>query len=143
MKYLFLIVCFVCCFPALSQVDKPRDVSFAIKEEKAIFPGCEEVGSSLAREKCTQQKIYQFIGQHIDSDIAVKQKIRGKHRVRVAITIDKEGRISKLESNSDNKKITKAIKKAFKNLPQMIPFKTDNRPGSTRLILPITFIGTS
>ncbi|WP_405292037.1 TonB C-terminal domain-containing protein [Algibacter sp. Ld11] len=143
MKTLFTAFLFLCCFNAISQEDKPREVSFAIKEEKAIFPGCEKMGTSYKREECTNRKIYEFIGKHIDPEIAVKLGLKGKHRVKVAITIDRKGEISKLESNSDNKKITKAIKKTFKKFPTMIPYKTRGMPSSTRLILPITFMGIS
>ncbi|MCL5129081.1 energy transducer TonB [Algibacter sp. L4_22] len=143
MKILFTSFLFLYCFNAISQDAKPRGISFSVKEEKAIFTGCEKISLGYKRDACTNQKIYEFISKHIDPEIAVKEGLKGRHRVRVFITIDENGKVSKLESNSDNKKITKAIKKIFKKFPRMIPYKIRNKPTSTRLILPITFMRIS
>lgn len=68
------------------------------------------------RRECANRKIYEFIGKHVDPEIAVKLGLEGTHRVKVAIAIDIKGKIAKLESNSDNKKITKDIKKHLKKI---------------------------
>ncbi len=108
---------------------------------KVIFPGCEKMEASYKRGECANRKIYEFIGKHVGPEVAVKLGLEGTHRVKVAIAIDRKGKIAKLESNSDNKKITKDIKKTFEKFSAMIPYRTRGILSSTRLILPITLMG--
>ena len=96
MKIILSLILFTYSFNLISQECKSVETSFSVKEERAIFKGCENLGTPSAKEKCTQEKINEFIGNNIDAKIAIKQGIKGKHRVRVILKIDKFGKVSEI-----------------------------------------------
>ena len=141
MKKLLTTTLLICCLTVFGQEKKSEETIFRVTEEQAIFFGCEKIGGKTAREKCTYQKIYEYIGKNIDSKLAIKEGIKGKYKIRVTIKIDREGNISEIITDSEHKKIDRKIKKAFKKFPQMIPNKQNNIPTATSFTIPVTLIG--
>lgn len=83
--------------PPPQPIKKPAvDELFKIVEEMPSFKGCEDVSDKIARKKCAEQKLLEFIYQNIKYPaIARENSIEGT--VYVRFIVNKDGSISNTE----------------------------------------------
>lgn len=125
------------------EIEEEEEVSdeiftFAVVEDKPVFPGCEDV-SKAERELCFQQKI----GQHLASvfkypEIAKANGVQG--RVFVQFVIDKSGKITDPRVvRGVDKYLDEEALRMVRTLPKTVPAKQRGKPVKMAFTVPIVF----
>ncbi len=123
--------------PKNSEIDE--SVPFAAVEEIPIFPGCEDAEDI---KKCVQEQIQKHITKNFNAGMANTLSLdKGKNRVYVQFTIDKEGDITDVKSRGPHEALEKEAIRVVNDLPKMIPGKLgDGKKVSVKYTLPITLM---
>lgn len=115
--------------------------SFAIVENKPIFPGCEKEKDEEARSNCFQLKIQQHIARNFKyPEIARQLGIQGK--VFVTFVIEKDGTVSNVtvargvDPNLDQAAID-AVKSLNNLNPKIQPAKQRGKPVKMSFTIPV------
>ena len=113
------------------------EVLFAIIENIPVFPGCEKVSKTRARD-CFQEKINKHIKKNFRyPEIAQEMGIQG--RVYVNFIISKDGNITNVRMRGPDKNLEKEAARIISRLQKMIPGKQRGRPVRVPFSIPITF----
>lgn len=112
--------------------------SFAVVEDKPVFPGCESVSKS-ERDRCFQRSIMKHIHKTFRyPDVAREMGIQGK--VYVSFVISKSGKITDVKvMRKVDKSLDKEAERIVKNIPTMTPAKQRGKPVKVSYMIPITF----
>lgn len=108
-----------------------------VENKSIIAYGCEHIEDEKIRRKCTNSKIIKFIRENVKNPTPTKH---GK--VNYSITIDKKGKVDKVEITSSKgvtRKQEMAGQKALKNLPRFIPAYVGDKPIRFVLGIPLNF----
>lgn len=113
--------------------------SFAVVEDKPIFPGCEGMADKNAQVACLNQKLAEHIRANFKyPPMAKDMGIQG--RVFVQFTINRSGTVSDVQVvRGVNKDLDAEAVRIVKKIPKMIPAKQRGKPVSVAYTLPITF----
>lgn len=113
------------------------DVPFAVIEDAPIFPGCK--GNKAELKKCLQEKIMDHVGKNFDTNLTNELGLEeGKKRVIVLFSIDRNGKIAKVQARGPHTRLEKEAIRVVKKLPKMIPAKQRGVPVGVKYTLPIT-----
>ena len=113
------------------------DVPFAVIEDAPIFPGCK--GNKVELKKCLQKKIMDHVGKNFDTNLTNELGLEeGKKRVIVLFSIDRNGKIAKVQARGPHARLEKEAIRVVQKLPKMIPAKQRGRPVGVKYTLPIT-----
>lgn len=113
--------------------------TFAVVEDKPIFPGCESESDKAAKELCFNRSILKHIRKNFQyPEVAKELGIQG--RVFVSFVIGKSGAISDVNIlRGVDKSLDKEASRIVKKLPKMTPAKQRGKPVKVSFMLPITF----
>lgn len=113
--------------------------SFAVVEDKPIFPGCEGMSNKVEQTNCLNQKIAEHIRANFRyPPMAKDMGVQG--RVYVQFTINKQGKISDATVvRSADKNLDKEALRIVNLLPKMTPAKQRGKPVSVAYTVPIAF----
>lgn len=115
--------------------------SFAIVENKPVFPGCEKEKDEEARSQCFQLKIQQHIARNFKyPEIARQLGIQGK--VYITFIIDKDGSVSNVTvARGVDPNLDQAAVDAVKSLnnlnPKIQPAKQRGKPVRMSFTIPV------
>ena len=112
--------------------------SFAVVEDKPIFPGCESVPKAQ-RDRCFQQRIVKHIQKTFRyPEVAREMGIQGK--VYVSFVISKSGKISDVKvMRKVDKSLDKEAHRIVSKIPSMTPAKQRGKAVKVSYMVPITF----
>lgn len=114
-----------------------EDVPFAVIEDAPIYPGCK--GNKSARKKCLQEQIMKHVAKNYNTNLTQELGLTaGKKRVIVLFSIDRKGRVTKVQSRGPHARLEKEAIRVVKLLPVMIPAKQRGVPVGVKYTLPIT-----
>jgi protein TonB len=114
-----------------------------IAEQMPRFPGCENLESAKEREKCSTEKLLNFIYQHLKyPKIAKENRIEGVAYIR--FTIDKNGNIKDInvirsEHNILGEAALDAVRKIENMTEKWTPGKQNGKPVAVLFTIPIKF----
>lgn len=115
-----------------------EDVPFFIIEEVPKFPGC--TGTNEELKKCMEEKIRSFVYENFNTDLSQEIGLEsGVQRIFIAFVIDKNGKITQIESRAPHKLLQAEAQRVVQMLPIMEPGKQRGKPVGVKYNLPITF----
>jgi len=123
-----------------SDVEEPDvEVAFQFIQNPPIYPGCEGKKGKKLKE-CMSNKIRKFVNRYFNTSIASDLGLSGERvKILTQFTIDKSGRVSKIQARSKYKDLEKEAKRVISKLPKMKPGQQRNRPVKVTYTLPIIF----
>ena len=116
---------------------------FQIVEQMPRFPGCEELKTLREKNKCSNQKLMEYIYENLEyPEAAIKNETEG--RVVVRFTVTKEGAIENVKTLRDiGDGCGEAAKKVILSMNNMeqkwIPGRQGGRKVSVYYTLPVIF----
>lgn len=123
----------------VEEVEEETDeiFSFAVVENKPVFPGCEEYATEAEKFQCFNQQIMKHIGKNFKfPEMAKQMGIQGK--VYVNFVIEKDGSISNVTiARSVDKLIDDEAIRVIKKLPKFKPAKQRGKPVRMQYTVPI------
>ncbi len=115
-----------------------EDVPFFVIEQVPTFPGC--TGNREELRDCMQKKIQEHVVKNFNVDLAQDLGlISGKKRIFVMFVIDKNGKISNVQSRAPHKSLQREAERVIKSLPRMKPGEQRGNPVGVKYSLPIVF----
>jgi TonB family protein len=121
----------------------PQDTVYETVDEMPRFPGCENELTQEAKEKCSQQKMLEYIY----TNLKYPEKARDKGlegMVIVRFVVDKKARITEIEVKKDpGEGCGQAVKEIVENMNKMpkkwIPGKLKGKKVNVSYMLPVKF----
>lgn len=115
------------------------EISIAIVEEMPVFPGCE--GNNEELKICLSKEIGRIVRKNFNPDIAQDIGLKsGEHRIFVMFVIDKDGLISKIESNATDKRLKNEAIRVVKKIPKIKPGTFKGKKVGVKYSLPIRYM---
>lgn len=112
------------------------EVPFAVIESVPVFPGC--TGNNDQLRACFQRKMQEHLQKNFRyPEIAAEMGINGK--VFVFFLIDKNGKVSRIQSRGPDKMLEDEAERIISKLPKMEPGKQRNKPVGVPYSVPINF----
>lgn len=125
--------------------EKGKDaMPYATVDQAPAYPGCQDL-SGKELQKCTTDKITNFVNTNFDTSLGKKLGISGMTRIVVQFKIDEDGNITNVRSRSfaDNAKVKEALQteatRVVSSLPQMQPGHAKGENVAVMYSLPIQF----
>ena len=118
---------------------KSDEMSFAVIDEVPVFPGCEASSLNSDKRKCFSDKINNLVTKNWNQDLANSLNLKGKVRIYVRFTINKEGDITNVKSRTPHPELDKEAKRIVKLIPKVKPGKHEGDFVNITFDLPITF----
>ncbi|MFC0605521.1 energy transducer TonB [Winogradskyella pulchriflava] len=120
----------------VEEIEEDIEVPFAVIEFVPQFPGC--TGDNAELKACFQRKMQEHLQKHFKyPEIASELNIQG--RVFVFFLIDKNGKVSNIQSRGPDKILETEAERIISLLPTMEPGKQRNRPVGVPYSIPINF----
>lgn len=120
----------------VEEVEEDIEVPFAVIERVPQFPGCK--GNNEELRACFQEKMQEHLLKNFRYPQAASElNIQG--RVFVFFLIDKNGRVTKIQSRGPNDLLVTEAERIIKLLPKMTPGKQRNKPVGVPYSIPINF----
>ncbi len=123
----------------VEEVEEETDeiFSFAVVENKPVFPGCENYATEAEKFQCFNQKIMTHISKKFEfPEMAKQMGIQGK--VYVNFVIEKDGKVSNVTiARSVDKLIDDEAIRVVKTLPKFQPAKQRGKPVRMQYTVPI------
>ncbi len=112
-------------------------VPFAVIEKVAMFPGCEGLSKTQARQ-CFNEKMNRHIQKHFKyPDVAKELGIQG--RVYVQFVVDREGNVTNIRMRGPDKTLEKEARRIIAKLPKFTPGEQRGKKVSMGFSIPINF----
>lgn len=95
-------------------------IHFAVMDNAPVLKGCENVGTSKKQNKCTADKIEDFIQKAFDKNIArsVSQKRNSANNtVYIRFIVNKQGSIENVGVRTTNSSLKSEVERIVKTLP--------------------------
>lgn len=122
----------------VEEVEEDIEVPFRVIENVPVFPGCEN-GTKQEKMDCFQRAMQDHVKKHFKyPETALELGMHGK--VFVLFVIDKNGRVSKIQSRGPDKILEKEAERIIGLLPKMTPGKQRGRAVSMPYSIPINFV---
>jgi len=112
-----------------------QDIPFAIIDEVPHYSDC--TGTQAEIKNCTQQKISTIVNKNFNTEIA--QGLPGRHKIAVQFKIDKNGKVTGVQSKAKSTELQNEAARVINLLPKMIPGKQDGKEVGVIYALPIIF----
>jgi protein TonB len=132
----------------LPEPDEKKPVEseiFAIVEEQPSFPGCEKITDKTERQKCSDKKMVQFLGQKAGYP-SMAREAGFEGTVFVRFVVEPDGSISNIEVVKDQTPgggLKDAALKAVNSMNTMNekwnPGKQRGNPVRVRVVVPVKF----
>lgn len=120
----------------VEEVEEDIEVPFAVIERVPQFPGC--TGNNAELKACFQKKMQEHLQKNFRyPDAAADLNIHGK--VYVFFLIDKNGKVTKIQSRGPDKLLENEAERIIGLLPKMEPGKQRNKPVGVPYSIPINF----
>ncbi|MCC4213473.1 M56 family metallopeptidase [Leeuwenhoekiella parthenopeia] len=117
---------------------KYEDVPFAVIEEVPTFPGCEGLDNDQ-RKKCMSEKVSSLVNENFNIALGKELGLTGINRIYVRFKIDKNGRITDVDSRGPHPKLEEEAIRVVSQLPDMTPGKQNGEAVNVLYSLPIVF----
>jgi protein TonB len=115
-----------------------EDVPFFIIEQVPVFPGCS--GNKEELRKCMEQKVQEFVTKNFDVELAQDLGLEsGTKRIFVSFVIDKNGKVTDIQSRAPHKSLQTEAERVIHSLPHMKPGEQRGKPVRVKYSLPIVF----
>ncbi len=108
-------------------------------EYAPVFPGCESAETNTERINCFSEKVRKFISRKFNAD-RNSGNLKGKQRIPIVFTVDKNGLISNISVRTNDKGLQKEAKRVLGKLPKMTPGKQGNTPVKVQYTLPLVVV---
>jgi hypothetical protein len=131
MKHTFLILIALTAFCSYSQTGDSSDLVI----EEMIFPGCENVVNE-ERKSCFSKNFREWLASELPEE-TVRQS--AGERATVIVTFDREGALSEYTVSCDSKKLKKALEKALKKCPSVVPTMVNGQAAQYSHSFPLKF----
>lgn len=122
-------------------VDEPAEpippVDFKRVEHVPIYPGCEGLKTREDLKNCMSEKLGKLVNKKFNSDVASDLGLVGKQNIYVQFTIDKTGKVTKINARAPHYKLENEAVKVINKIPQMIPGKQRDQNVEVIYTLPI------
>ena len=133
--------------PELIETSDPADdegediiLDWVKLEQMPVFPGCEKYKGNNAKLKlCFNKKIQKFILKNLDRDVIEESNGQGTVSVYISFIIDKNGKVTGIQTRSQNKSLAREAERVLSKLPVMEPGRQRLRKVRTQYILPLKF----
>jgi protein TonB len=120
----------------VEEVEEDIEVPFAVIERVPQFPGC--TGNNQELKACFQRKMQEHLQKHFRyPEAASELNIQG--RVFVFFLIDKNGKVTKIQSRGPDNLLETEAERIISLLPKMEPGKQRNKPVGVPYSIPINF----
>lgn len=113
--------------------------AFAVIENVPIYPGCDKLPNNYEQKNCMSTSITKHINENFDTGLANKLNLEGRQEVNLRFTIDKEGKVVKVDAKGFQPNIELEAIRVIKLLPDMKPGTQRGKPVSVMYGLPIIF----
>jgi protein TonB len=118
-------------------VEEDVEVAFAVIEDIPIYPGCEGLSKTEAKD-CFQKKVQEHVVKNFRyPEAALELGIQG--RVSVMFVIDSKGYVIGIRSRGPDKILEKEAERIIGLLPKMQPGKQRGRSVKVSYAIPIFF----
>lgn len=131
MKHFFLLLSVITTFCAYSQQGETSDYVI----EEIIFPGCENVVNE-ERKSCFSKNFREWLAGKLP-ETTVSQS--AGQRATVIVSFGRDGKLSDYKVSCDSKKLKKALEKAVKKCPAVVPTKVNGQPAKYSHSFPLQF----
>lgn len=119
---------------------KPTEVPDGVLEKMPVYPGCIEEFGNVARKKCMNQNVAQFIIDNFDTDITSTIGLSGRQRIFVSFEVDKDGYIGKVSIKAPHPRLRIETKRIIELMPRFEePGYFRGKPIILPFSLPIVF----
>lgn len=125
--------------------EKAKDaMPYATVDQAPAYPGCQDL-SGKELQKCTTDKITNFVNTNFDTSLGKKLGISGMTRIVVQFKIDEDGNITDVRSRSlaDKAEVREKLQteatRVVSSLPQMQPGQAKGKNVAVMYSLPIQF----
>ncbi|MDG5492865.1 energy transducer TonB [Psychroserpens sp. SPM9] len=118
---------------------EPTLVPDGVIEKVPLYPGCEYVYGNKDRKTCMSQAISKFVGTHFNTGIAVKNGLKGRHRIYVIFKIGKEGEVFNVQARGPHPALEQEAIRVIKLMPKLQPGFQKGKPVIVPYSLPILF----
>lgn len=143
MKTLLITLMFFISSITFAQEGKDA-MPYATADRVPAYPGCENL-SGKELQKCTTEKITNFVNTNFDTSLGKKLGISGMTRIVVQFKIDEDGNITNVRSRSladkaeVREKLQSEATRVVRSLPQMQPGQYKDKNVAIMYSLPIQF----
>lgn len=114
---------------------------FMSVEDMPVFPGCEDAGDNDARDQCTKNKIFSFLGSNMKYPPMAKDAgISGT--VYIRFIVDEKGEVRNAEvlrGVAGGKSLDEEALRVVQSLPKMRPGKQRGQPVRVIYTVPVRF----
>jgi antitoxin component YwqK of YwqJK toxin-antitoxin module len=118
----------------------PTKVPDGVLEKIPVFPGCSEVFGNIARKKCMNQNIAQFIVDNFNTDIASDTGLTGRQRIYVSFKVDKDGYVANVKIRAPHPRLRIETKRIMEMIPRLeAPGYFRGKPVVFPFSIPIVF----
>jgi antitoxin component YwqK of YwqJK toxin-antitoxin module len=118
----------------------PTEVPDGVLQKMPVFPGCSEVFGNIARKKCMNQNVAQFIVDNFNTDIASDTGLSGRQRIYVSFKVDKDGYIGSIKIRAPHPRLRIETKRIMEMMPRLDePGFFRGKPVVLPFSLPIVF----
>lgn len=118
----------------------PTEVPDGVIQKIPVFPGCSEVFGNVARKKCMNQNIAQFIIENFDTEIAADTGLTGRQRIYVAFKVDKDGYVGSIKIRAPHPRLRIETKRIMEMIPRLeAPGYFRGKPVVFPFSIPIVF----
>lgn len=119
--------------------EKVQDVSFMIIEDVPVFPGC--YGSKNDLKACFSKSVQRHFATKFNADLPNTLGLSaGRHRVFIGFTINRSGRVVKINTRAPHPKIQEEVIRVMQLLPTMTPGSQRGKPVGVKYSIPFTLI---
>ncbi|SDB65198.1 Signal transducer regulating beta-lactamase production, contains metallopeptidase domain [Flavobacteriaceae bacterium MAR_2010_188] len=120
-------------------VDQQIEVPYAAIEKVPLFEGCTRTNSNNENQKCTSDKIADFVSKNFNTKIGKEFGLVGRQRINVIFKIDENGNVVGVRSRAPIKALEEEAMRVISLLPKFTPGMQKGKNVIVPYSLPIVF----
>ncbi|MEM6516791.1 MAG: energy transducer TonB [Bacteroidota bacterium] len=113
------------------------EVPFSVVDEAPKFTGCEHLTDNASAQKCTSNKVAEFINTRFNTKIAKQNGLKGRQHINVIFKIDTQGNVVSIRTRASHPALEEEALRVVSNLPKFTPGKQDGQLITVPYSLPI------